>query len=375
MNEFNIKRNKDNWRLFRFDEIAYNISERVEPKETNLEIYVGLEHIDSEDIHIRRKGIPADVEGTKLKVYKGDIIFGRRRAYQRKAAIADFDGICSAHALVLRAKENVITPQLLPFFLHSNYFMHRAVKISVGSLSPTINWGTLKEQKFLLPPLKDQEQIAKLFWSADTTIECYSRMRDIILAIGHKMNYKHSGTEFIKKKLGSVLVPKKEISIPPHKKVKYVGLEQVQSGDFTCENYISSSAAQSNCFIFDKGDLLYSKLRPYLDKAFISDFSGVCTTELLVYDVKNADKEFILQVLHSPQFINYVNSKSFGTKMPRVSHEIICGYDTYLPDIKEQIIIKKEFQQIRESVKNISVIIQGLKRTLHELLNAFWLVN
>mgnify|MGYP001607133647 CR=1 FL=1 len=71
----------------KFEKIALNISERVEPKQTNLEIYVGLEHLYSDDLVIRRKGKPEDVIGTKLKIYKDDIIFGKRRAYLRKVAV------------------------------------------------------------------------------------------------------------------------------------------------------------------------------------------------------------------------------------------------------------------------------------------------
>jgi type I restriction enzyme S subunit len=158
---------KTHWQTFRFDEIARNISERVEPGATDLAVYVGLEHIDSGSLHIKRTGVPSDVDGTKLRVYAGDVIFGRRRAYQRKAAVATFDGICSAHALVLRAKSEVIDPRLFPFFLHSDAFMHRAVDISVGGLSPTINWGNLKLEKFMLPPLDQQARLAELLWAAD----------------------------------------------------------------------------------------------------------------------------------------------------------------------------------------------------------------
>lgn len=122
----------------KFEKIALNISERVEPKQTDLEIYVGLEHLDSDDLVIRRKGKPEDVIGTKLKIFKGDIIFGKRRAYLRKVAVADFDGIVSAHSMVLRANEENIEKGFLPYFLQSDEFMNRAVQISEGSLSPTI---------------------------------------------------------------------------------------------------------------------------------------------------------------------------------------------------------------------------------------------
>lgn len=172
---------KSDWETFRFEEIASKISETVDPNATELETYVGLEHLDADDIHIRRKGTPDDVSGGKLKCYPGDVIFGKRRAYQRKAAIVDFEGICSAHAFVFRANPEVIEPNLFPFFLHSDQFMHRMVDISVGGLSPTINWGDLKHQEFLLPPKNQQAQLAELLWAMDEVIE---RERDINYFLG-----------------------------------------------------------------------------------------------------------------------------------------------------------------------------------------------
>ena len=88
--KYDIKIDKAGWKKYRFDEFAQNISQRVEPQQTDLDIYVGLEHLDPDSIHIKRFGSPKDVEGTKLKVFSGDVIFGKRRAYQRKAALANF---------------------------------------------------------------------------------------------------------------------------------------------------------------------------------------------------------------------------------------------------------------------------------------------
>jgi restriction endonuclease S subunit len=171
-NSFDLKNiDKSNWKTVRFDKIALKISKRVNPNTTDLKVYVGLEHLDAESIHIRRYGTPADVKGEKLRCKPGDVIFGKRRAYQRKAAIADFDGICSAHAFVLRANPDVIDPKLFPFFLHSDAFMHRMVDISVGGLSPTINWKNLKGQEFLLPPKDQQAKIAQLLWALDKVVE------------------------------------------------------------------------------------------------------------------------------------------------------------------------------------------------------------
>ena len=175
-----IKLDPSKYRTYKFVNMAFNISEHVDPSDTDLDIYVGLEHLDPECIHIRHRGVPSDVKGIKLRVYPRDIIFGKRRAYQRKAGLVEFNGICSAHAMVVRANPKVILPELFPFFMHSDLFMHRAVDISEGSLSPTIKWKIISEEEFRLPPLDEQKSLADLLWSVDKTIEHYIKLANEI---------------------------------------------------------------------------------------------------------------------------------------------------------------------------------------------------
>jgi restriction endonuclease S subunit len=165
------------WQIVKFGEIAKNISKRVNPSETDLEVYVGLEHLDPQSLRITRRGVPSDVKGQKLRVRPGQIIFGKRRAYQKKVAVADFDCICSAHAMVLEAIQGKIIPELLPFFMQSGMFMDRAVAISEGSLSPTIKWKTLAIQEFPLPPLERQKEILEVLLKVE---EADSRLADCI---------------------------------------------------------------------------------------------------------------------------------------------------------------------------------------------------
>lgn len=170
-------------RAYRFDEMATMVNDRIDnPQKAGVDRYVGLEHLDSESLKIRRWGSPSDVTATKLLFRRGDIIFGRRRVYQRKLAVADFDGICSAHAMVLRAKPEVALPEFLPFFMQSDLFMERAKEISVGSLSPTINWKTLAKQEFALPPLEEQRRIARALTEAMFARASLGKLKECLLS-------------------------------------------------------------------------------------------------------------------------------------------------------------------------------------------------
>ena len=167
-------------KCYRFDQLADQINNRVEPTRADVERYVGLEHLDPDSLHIRRWGSPSEVGSTKLLFEPGDIIFGKRRVYQRKLAVANTEGICSAHAMVLRAKPDNMLPEFLPFFMRSDYFMERALSISVGSLSPTINWKTLAKEEFLLPPIQQQERLVGALSAAE---ELSSRLYDLKEAV------------------------------------------------------------------------------------------------------------------------------------------------------------------------------------------------
>ena len=192
------------WKRLPFGEFAESVNERVEPANAADEIYVGLDDLDSGDLHIRRWGKGSDVIGTKLRFRKGDIIFGRRRAYQRKLAVAEFDGICSAHAMVVRARPEMVLPEFLPFLMMSDRFMKRAVEISVGSLSPTINWTTLKLEEFDLPPLAQQRRLAKILWVADAAVKrsgaMFNAIDDLITAIRRHV----SNSDHPKKRLADI---------------------------------------------------------------------------------------------------------------------------------------------------------------------------
>ena len=161
---------------YRFDEIAYNSTAKKKPTEDDKETYIGLEHLDSECLTISRWGSEVAPVGEKLIMKKGDILFGKRRAYQRKVGIAPFDGIFSAHGMVLRPNEEVINPNFFPFFISSDQFMERAVRISVGGLSPTINWKDLREQEFDIPSLDEQKELADKLWAAYNLKESYKKL-------------------------------------------------------------------------------------------------------------------------------------------------------------------------------------------------------
>lgn len=185
--QFGSHLKESDFETVRFDKVAINISERVEPKKTELVTYVGLEHLEPDNLRIERTGVPDDVIGTKLKIYKGDIIFGKRRAYQRKISVSHFNGIASAHSMILRANEKHIEKDFLPYFMQSDAFMSRAVQISEGSLSPTIKNKTLAQQEFILPKKEKQKELIAVFKQFDNTIDLLKQQKVTLKNLKQKL--------------------------------------------------------------------------------------------------------------------------------------------------------------------------------------------
>lgn len=161
---------------YRFEQIAINSIQKKKPIEEDRFTYIGLEHLDSGCLKVTRYGSEVAPIGEKLIMHKGDVLFGKRRAYQKKVAIAPFDGIFSAHGMVLRPNTDVIDSQFFPLFISSDYFLNAAIEISVGSLSPTINWKDLKCLEFELPDLESQRKLAKVLWSLNTAMDAYKKL-------------------------------------------------------------------------------------------------------------------------------------------------------------------------------------------------------
>lgn len=161
---------------YRFDEIAINSTQKKKPAEEDKFHYIGLEHINPGCFEIIQWGSEVAPIGEKLIMKKGDVLFGKRRAYQRKVAIAPCDGIFSAHGMVLRPQKDIIDPSYFPFFISSDTFMDTAIRISVGGLSPTINWKDLAKREFELPSIEEQKILADKLWAAYRLKEGYKKL-------------------------------------------------------------------------------------------------------------------------------------------------------------------------------------------------------
>lgn len=310
------KNMKPGWKVWRFDQMATNVNVRIDnPSESGMEHYVGLEHLDADSLKIRRWGTPDDVEATKLMFKKGDIIFGRRRAYQRKLGVAEFDGICSAHAMVLRAKPEVVLPEFLPFFMQSDLFMQRAVEISVGSLSPTINWKTMAVQEFLLPPIDEQLRLVKLLRAVERTSESHQEVGGFADQLVRALLADVMSRDWPVVDLGSVVQGTQYgLSINAGSDGQYPMLRMMNIEDGLCvENdikYVDLSEKDFETYRLVDGDVLFNRTNSYelVGRTGVYELEGDHVFASYLVRIKTAPEKL------EPKFLTLYLNSDFGRR-------------------------------------------------------------
>ena len=136
---------------------------------------VGLEHLIPEEICFSEYEICSDKTFTKA-FHKGQVLFGRRRAYQKKAAVAHVDGVCSGDIMVLEAIPGKVEPSLLPFIIQNDRFFDYAIQHSEGGLSPRVKWNAIANYEFDLPSIEEQKVLADKLWAAYKVKESYRQL-------------------------------------------------------------------------------------------------------------------------------------------------------------------------------------------------------
>ena len=193
----------------RFGDVVKDVKESERnPLEVGLDRFVGLEHIEPENLHLREWGDLRSEEVSFTKRFrKGQVLFGKRRAYQRKVAVASFDGICSSDILTFEPK-NSLSNRLLPFIVQSDAFFDFALDTSSGSLSPRTRWSQLKDFEFVLPSMEEQEKIADILWTADLVAENYRQAIsdcELLANVTTTKTLKSASAQFKQRKLGSLI--------------------------------------------------------------------------------------------------------------------------------------------------------------------------
>jgi type I restriction enzyme S subunit len=321
---------KERWTRVAFGDVVRLSKARVaDPEAAGIERVVGLEHIEPDDLRIRRWGDVTDGTTFTTLFKPGQVLFGKRRAYQRKVAVADFEGVCSGDIYVLEPANDQLMPELLPFLCQTDAFFDHAVGTSAGSLSPRTNWTSLAGFEFLLPPIQEQARIVEAVYavsdyeeSLDLAIKALDAaeesMLENFLFIGNLPRGEKKETlfsrlqpEFELAKISDVADVAYGISAAVSDNVSpdigwpiLTGANILLEGSLSLDKLVYYPAPRNPNFMLEKGDVLLnwrSGSAEHVGKAAIFDQDGSWTFASFILRVRpygNLNNLFLWRVLN-----------------------------------------------------------------------------
>ena len=374
-----LKIDKSNWTPINFGDVVF------EPKENAKDIYnedieyvVGLEHIDSENIHLTRSGKLEETTTFSKKFKTGDVLFGRRRAYLKKAALANFDGICSGDITVFRAKKNLL-PELLPFIVNSEKFFDYAIKHSAGGLSPRVKFKDLANYEFLLPPKEQQDKLAELLWAMDEVIERENRLKTKLEnALDTMIENEIHGVDLHGKVIREVLdvlsndVDLVSLSILGElHKGKGIPKSDVQEAGYSCVRYgelytkhhriirefhsFISEEIKSESFLLQKHDTLFAGSGETITEigksaAFVDDIEAYAGSDTLLFRPFDMDGHYLGYLMNSQLVRQQLNKYGTGATVMHIYNSDLAKVKVPRIGRDRQIEIAKKLESMSTNV-------------------------
>ena len=315
---------------------------------------VGLEHLTPGEVTL--SSWDHDTENTFTKIFSaGDILFGRRRAYLKKAAVAPFDGICSGDITVIRANPNLLSPNLLPFLIQNDYLFDYAVEKSAGSLSPRVKWEHLKTYVLVLPTLEKQEKAAEVLWAIEETCQSYKKLlietdelikSQFIEMFGNVQNQKRLD-ELCKHFGDGDWIESKDQA---DEGIRLIQTGNIGNGEYKDKGdkarFISEDTfTRLGCTEVFPGDILISRLPDPIGRACIVPEMPKSITAVDCTIVRLKDcmlPSFFVNYTKTPAYTEQIASFTTGSTRKRISRANLGSITVPVPDINEQ----KHFVQL-----------------------------
>ena len=376
---------RSKWKRVRFGDVVKQLKEQVNPEADGVERYVAGEHMETENVHIRKWGMvgdgylgPAFIRGFR----KGQVLYGSRRTYLKKVAVADWDGVTANTTFVIEAVEGKLLQELLPWLMLSERFTKHSVQESKGSTNPYINFPDIAKFEFDLPPLDQQRRIAEILWAVDaaasattevfTSAESYRNvfLRDAFDKLNNKQLRFRTVQDLID--AGVIESPQDGNHGELHPTAKdyvpegipFVMANDIQDGRLalnTCKRIPEAVARKLRIGFAKPGDILLSHKGSIGLTTVVPDSVGdfiMLTPQVTYYRVKDSMRlrpKFLLAVLNSEQFQRVFQVRAKQSTRDYIGILAQRELPVSIPDVDEQDRILKNLEKLEAIVRALKM--------------------
>ena len=384
----------------KFGDVVKDCKEKIDRNNNPYDFYVAGDHMDTEDLVIRRKGRFAtdDVGPAFIRLFRsGQVLYGSRRTYLKKVAVADFEGVTANTTFVLETKnEEVLRQRLLPFIMLSDSFTEWSIKRSKGSTNPYVLFSDLAAFEFDLPCIELQDKYVGLLWSLWDAKEAY---RNLLAATDELVKARFvemfgdpesNPQDWREDSISNVILGKvsngffaKKSEYNEEGNVSVLGVSNVVNRMYSnIESLPKANGTQEDIdkYSLKYGDILFCRSSLVAEGIGKASIVPECVPEKTLFechvirlqlDTKKVVPEYIQVLTTLPYFRNQVLASAKTVTMTTIGQEGILKCRIIIPPYKKQKDFLAFTRQLRETIEKIQVTLAKANILLQRVLNLY----
>lgn len=289
--------------------------------------------------------------GSIVQFSVDNVLYSKLRPNLNKVVLPDCDGYATSELVPLKPNSAILCREYLAAYLRSDSFVAWAVSKTTGAKMPRLGTDVLLDKintNLPLPPLDEQRRIAVVL---DKVSDLIAKRRQQLEKLDElvKARFVEMFGDFKTNPMGWPIVPFREIAkidanmtmdFDKYANYPHIGIENIEKTTGTLRGYktVAEDNVLSGKYIFTHKHIIYSKLRPNLNKVALPDFDGVCSSDaypILPFEEK-CNRIFLAHNMRSNFFLDYIVKLCGGTNLPRVNRKEILDFQTPLPPVELQ---------------------------------------
>jgi len=387
----------ENWIKVKFKELAKEKSVRVDdPKESGHERYVGLEHLDSGELVVKRYGSTSDVTSTMKLFEKDDVLFARRNTYLRRVSVAPFDGVCSGDIIVLEPILKYLVKGFLPIFMQFEPFENKIIALSAGAFSKRIKWKQLAEEEIVIPSIEEQKKIVETIWNIQNNIDKNDNLIKITEKIKNTLLNKliingFDNTTYKVTDIGNIPTEWSLVKLGDFSNIMYgytasatqkaigpklLRITDIQDGvvDWANVPYCHCTPDKFEKYRLEDGDIVFARTGATTGKSYLvkSPHEAVFASYLIKVRVNEEFiPEFVYNFFQSSIYWNQINSDISGSAQGGVNATKLSNLQIVMPPLNEQEKIVDILETFNSSTRQYLDNKTNLSSMHKKLINEF----
>ena len=324
------------------------------------------------------------------QVHAGNLMVARKGDVRKCVFITENEEgwMTGSDCLKVALNEGTCYPRFIYYQLRSPFIGRWLEKISIGATMPSINTGLLSSIELILPPLKEQKQIADILSAYDNLIENNQKQIKLLEEAAQRL-YKewfvdlrfpgHENTPIVdgvpegwkKDNLGGICELKKDTvsSGQVSRGMPYIGLEHMPRVDFCLSSWGKADDVTSNKYKYAENDIIFGKIRPYFHKVGFAINSGVVSTDSFVMKANDELWGLLLMTVFDKAFVDYTyKTCKEGAKMPRADWKQMEKYELLIPERSIRENFEEIVWNITRRIKSLAIQTRSLAEARDRLL-------